>query len=197
MRFSAAALVSAGLCPKEAAAQRPGFDPGFFATFLAKEYVGAADRNGFRWFLRVPQHFLANQRDRARAQKRGGGKTHIPLTNSRRRTATGLTSHELTADKLYDRGWALTVLEEARSDCAKNTQAGKRERFEHLNAFFPASKARDLLRPPPSLIDRVRVNPIHRLKSVWRTLRSQIAETVAEPSEIDDELRHLITILSE
>ena len=177
----------------------------FFATFLAKEYVGAADRERgrFRWFLLASlKHFLANQRDRARAQKRGGGKTHIPLDELTAENRYRLEpSHELTADKLYDRGWAFTVLEEAHAQLREEyTAAGKRERFERLDSFLPGEESTLTYAEAAGqlgLTEAAVKSEIHRLKKRFGALlRSQIAETVADSSEIDDELRHLIGVLS-
>ncbi|MBI4658459.1 MAG: sigma-70 family RNA polymerase sigma factor [Verrucomicrobia bacterium] len=177
----------------------------FFAAFLAKDYVSTADRarGRFRWFLLASlKHFLANQRDRARAQKRGGGKTHIPLDELTAENRYCLEpSHDLTADKLYERGWAFTVLEAARLRLREEyTAAGKRERFDRLECFLPGEQSAQTYAQAAGLLglsEAAVKSEIHRLKRCFGALlRSEIAETVADPSEIDEELRHLIAVLS-
>lgn len=176
----------------------------FFATFLAKNYVGTAERERgrFHWFLLASlKHFLSNQRDRARAQKRGGDKTHIPLDELTAENRYRLEpSHALTADRLYERGWAFTVLETARSRLQEEyTTAGKRERFDQLECFLPGEQSSQTYAQAASrlgLTEAAVKSEIHRLKKRFgAVLRSEIARTVADPSEIDDELRHLISVL--
>lgn len=199
--------------PLYAYVRRQGYSPHdaqdltqeFFATFLAKDYVGAAERERgrFRWFLLASlKHFLANQRDRARTQKRGGGKTHIPLDELTAENRYRLEpSHDLTADRLYERGWAFTVLEEARARLREEfTVAGKRERFEHLECFLPGEQSTLTYADAASklgLTESAVKSEIHRLKKRFGALlRSEIARTVANENEIDDEIRHLISVLS-
>src|SRR5690348_17253771 len=85
----------------------------FFARLLAENHLRHVDRDKgkFRSFLLAClKHFLADEWDRARAQKRGGGQTIVPLDAETRYERD--PSHELTPDKLYDRQWALTLLDQ-------------------------------------------------------------------------------------
>ena len=178
----------------------------FFAIFLAKRYIATADRERgrFRWFLLASlKHFLANQWDRANAQKRGGGKIHIPLDEITAESRYRLElSHDTTAERLYERGWALTVLQETRVRLGEEyTSAGKSERFKQLESFLPGEQSEQSYAQAADQLGLSEVavkSEIHRLKKRFGAiLRSKIARTVADPNEIDDELRHLIAVLSE
>ena len=89
----------------------------FFALLLAKDYlrVVTPEKGRFRSFLRVAvRHFLSNERDRRRAQKRGGGRTQVPFDTvlAEQRFQNERERHALPPDCIYDRGWALTLLQE-------------------------------------------------------------------------------------
>src|SRR5262245_44994701 len=91
----------------------------FFARFLEKGWLRAAnrERGRFRWFLLASfKHFLTNEWDRARAEKRGGGHRPISLDQlaPEERYALEPADHA-SADRVYDRAWALTLLEQART----------------------------------------------------------------------------------
>src|SRR5260370_35385137 len=86
----------------------------FFTRFLEKDYLKSVDpeRGKFRTFLLVSfRHFLANEYDRANAQKRGGGRNTLSLDLDAAEWRTRLRpSHGLTPEKLFERRWALTIL---------------------------------------------------------------------------------------
>src|ERR1700733_2397909 len=113
----------------------------FFAELLAKNYVGSAkaERGRFRAFLLTSlKHFLSKERERARAQKRGGGKAPIPLdfasADSRYRLEP---AGGLTAEQIYDREWALALLGRILQRLeAESADAGKPEQFEQLKGFL-------------------------------------------------------------
>ena len=99
---------------------------GFFARLLrlnSLAYVGP-QKGKFRTFLLAAlNHFLSDERDHARAEKRGGGKNLISLdATSAEKRFLELPAPDLTPEKLYDRGWALTVMEQARAGCARSTE---------------------------------------------------------------------------
>src|SRR5262249_28422339 len=91
----------------------------FFARFLEKKYVRLAsrERGRFRTFLLSSlKHFLVNEWERARAAKRGGGATHVPWNGFEAENLYGReTAHHLTAEKIYERNWAMAVLEQVRA----------------------------------------------------------------------------------
>ena len=113
----------------------------FFAELLAKNYVGSAtaERGRFRAFLLTSlKHFLSKERERAKAQKRGGGKAPIPLnfesadSQFRIEPAGGLT-----AEQIYDREWAVALLGRIMQRLeAELVQAGKAKQFEELKGFL-------------------------------------------------------------
>jgi len=145
---------------------------------------------------------LINEWDRARAAKRGGGASHVPLELL---TAENLysrePSHDLTADKIYERSWAMAVLDQARVRLQAEYRAqGKAERLAQLESFLPgeqsalsyAEAARQLGVPEGTI-----KSDVHRLKQRYRELlRAEIAHTVSTAAEVNDELRFLIATLS-
>src|ERR1035438_5489491 len=103
---------------------------GFFARLLEKNYLAQVQREKgkFRSFLLASlKHFLADERDKARAQKRGGGQPIISLDDTTAEDRYRLEPVDaMDAEKLYERRWALTVLEQARQRLkAEYDQAGK------------------------------------------------------------------------
>jgi len=176
----------------------------FFAKLLEKNYVGIADRKRgkFRWFLLTAfKCFLANEWDRARAQKRGGGAQPMSLDGM---TAEERYRHEpadtLTADQIYDRRWALDLLDRARQRLrAEYLAAGKAERLAQLEPFLSggepmtgyAQAARQL-----GLSESAVRQESHRFKKRFgELLREEVARTVAHPDEVADELRYLIDVV--
>jgi DNA-directed RNA polymerase specialized sigma24 family protein len=176
----------------------------FFARLLARHWIGQADahRGRFRSFLLGAfDHFLANEWDRARSEKRGGGQAHLPFdTVAAERLYVVETNRTLSADELYERNWALRVLDQVRTRLQQEyAQAGQVERFELLERFLPGEE-----RPPSyaeaaskfGLAEGTLKSDVHRLKQRYgRLLREEIAHTVARPEEVDEELRHLISVL--
>ena len=178
----------------------------FFARLLERNYLDRADPNKgkFRWFLLgALKHFLANQRERARALKRGGRVVHIPLDDitAEKRYQLELST-PVTPDKLFERAWALTLLERVREQLRDQFEkAGKRERFETLASFLPGGHEKksyaDMAVELGTNEGALRVE-LHRFKAAYRQLlRTEIAHTVSAPAEVDEELRHLIEIMRE
>lgn len=198
--------------PLYAYVRRQGFDvptaqdltQDFFAKMLEKNYVGIADRKRgkFRWFLLTAfKCFLANEWDRARAQKRGGGTMPLSLDGM---TAEERYRHEpadaLTADQLYDRRWALDLLERARQRLREEfTAAGKAERLEHLEPFLSGGPSpTDYAQSAAQLgVSEAAIRQeAHRFKKRFgELLREEVAKTVAQPDEVADELRYLIDVV--
>jgi RNA polymerase sigma factor (sigma-70 family) len=123
----------------------------FFARLLARDDLATVDREKgkFRSFLLASmKHFLANEWDRAQAQKRGGGKPiqSINLEDSEVKYAMEPT-HVITPDKLYDRRWAMTVLEQVMAKLRNEMRAeGKIDQFEQMKIFLAGSKGGCALR---------------------------------------------------
>ena len=177
----------------------------FFAAFLERKNFRLADpqRGLFRSFLLTSlKHFLVNEWQRANALKRGGGKALLPLdTVAAESLYRQESSHELPADRVYDRTWALAMLRRVRDRLAQEYATdGKAERFVQLEQFLPGQKcevtyaeaARQLGVPAGTL-----KSDVSRLKKRYgHILRSEIAQTVSSPDEINDELRYLIAVVS-
>jgi RNA polymerase sigma factor (sigma-70 family) len=177
----------------------------FFARFLEKDFLSTVDksRGKFRTFLLACcQHFLANQRDLARAQKRGGGRPTLSLDfpSAADRYRTEPSTGE-SAQKLFERRWALTVLEQVLEQLQQEYQAdGKGVLFDHLkNVLVGRAEALSYARIGRALNmneEAVR-KAAQRLRQRYRSgLRERIADTVNEPEEIDEEIRDLFTALA-
>lgn len=176
---------------------------GFFARLLEKNWLDAVDqsRGRFRsWLLAAMKHFLANEWDKSRARKRGGGHALIPLDAE---DAESRYAHEpadtATADKLFDRRWALTLLDQVLARLrAEFIAVGKVKHFDGLKGALTGEKT-------PYAETAVQLGmsegavkvAVHRLRERYRDLiRAEIAETVGTPAEVDDELRHLLSALA-
>jgi RNA polymerase sigma-70 factor (ECF subfamily) len=175
----------------------------FFARLLAKHFLAGVvpEKGKFRSFLLAAvNHFLANEYDRLQAQKRGGGQATIALDGQHADSRWQLEpSHDLTPERLFERRWALTVLEQvlARLE-AELTAEGKAELFEALRPLLTGGGEAT----HAELGVRLGMSPgavkvaIHRLRRRYRRLlREEIAHTVADPAEIDDEIRYLLSCL--
>ena len=177
----------------------------FFARFLEKNYLAQVDpaRGKFRSFLLASlKHFLANEWDRRRAQKRGGGTQIISLDEQAAEARYLLEPRDETnAEKIFERRWALTVLEEVLSRLEREcTDAGKADQFralkDHMMGDPDAAPQAELGRRLNMTPAAVKVT-IHRLRKRYRALlREEIAQTVATPAEVDGELRHLLTVIA-
>ena len=172
----------------------------FFARLLAKHDLAAVDREKgrFRSFLLAAlQHFLANERDRARAQKRGGGRTPLSLDIADAETRYQLEPADpLTPEKLFDRQWAQALLAHVLAALEGEAAAeGRSAQFEALKPFLAVGSGAI---SHAEAAARLRVTEgaakvaVHRLRRRYRDrLRAEIARTVASPEQIDDELRAL------
>ena len=178
---------------------------GFFVRFLEKHTVRAADpaRGRFRSFLIASfKHFLANERHRERAQKRGGGQ--VPLSLEFERAEARYTAEPrdvLTPEALFERQWALGVIERVQTVlAAESADAGKGAAFERLKGYLVGEREpggyAEIARALGTTEGAIKVTA-HRLRRRFRELlRSEIAATVSEDSEIDAELNHLMSVLS-
>jgi len=181
------------------------FVQGFFAHLLNNQDIRLADpkRGRFRSFLLTClKHYIANQRDKQRAQKRGGGQAVFSLDFDRAETRYTLEpGHNQTPEKIFDRHWALTVLEQATDLlCQEMSDRGKADQFKILSPYLTESQARGGYTDAAEALDMspgaTRV-AVHRMRQRYRELiRQLVAGTVAEQAEIDDEIRSLMTALA-
>jgi len=177
----------------------------FFERFLEKHYLEGLDnhKGRFRAFLLASlKHFLANEWDRSRRQKRGGG---IPALSLDWQSAEARFQIEpadnLSPDKLYDRAWAITLLDRVivrlRQECARD---GKLELFDHLKPVLTSGKGAVNCSEAGAALrlseGAVRV-AIHRLRGRYRELlREEIAQTLSDPGQAKEELQALFQAFS-
>ena len=177
----------------------------FFARLLEKNFLASVqrDKGRFRSFLLASvKHFLANEWDKARAQKRGGGQVPISIDAEVAENSFGLEAvNTLTADRIFERRWALALLDLVlRRLRAEYTRDGKEKQFNELKSTLTegsrtVSYAEIATRLGTSE-GAVKV-AVHRLRQRYRELlRGEIADTIADPGEIDDEIRNLFAALA-
>jgi RNA polymerase sigma factor (sigma-70 family) len=176
----------------------------FFARFLEHRWVGDADREKgrFRTFLlSAMNHFLANEWDKARAQKRGGGVPLLPLEIDTAETRyVREPADNVTPEQHFEQRWAMTLLETVVNRLrAEYEQDGKTAMFAALNPCLVGDRT---AQPYEELARKLGItegavkSAVHRLRQRYRQLlRDEIAQTVAGPSEVEEELRHLIAVL--
>jgi RNA polymerase sigma-70 factor (ECF subfamily) len=182
------------------------FTQGFFARLLEKNYLEgiSSDKGKFRSFLLVAvKRFLANEWDRANRQKRGGGVRPLSLDLQDAETRYQITpADHLSPDKLFDRAWAIVLLERVITRLRDEHGAeGKAGQYETLKPFLMAGKselpyaqAADALKMTEGAV-RVAV---HRLRRRYRELlREEIAQTLANPAQADEEMQALFSAFAE
>ena len=177
----------------------------FFARLLEKNYLEgiSSDKGKFRAFLLVAvKRFLANEWDRARSQKRGGGVR--PLSLDWQDADTRYQIHpadNLSPDKLYDRAWAVTMLERVITRLRDESGAeGKAGLYEQLKTFLMAGKSDIPCAQAAAALGlsegAVRV-AIHRLRRRYRELlREEVAQTLSDPAQADEEMQALFSALA-
>ena len=175
----------------------------FFARLIEKDWLDglAPERGRFRsWLLASMRHFLANEWDRQRAQKRGGGAPVISLDET---DAEGRYLHEppdpVDATQLFERRWALTLLDGVLQRLRVDMEAeGKGAHFDALKGALtgsPLNFAQVAARL--GLSDGAVRVAVHRLRERYRReLRAAVAETVESPAEVEAELQNLFAALS-
>ena len=178
----------------------------FFARVLEKHYLDAVvgpEKGKFRTFLLVClKRFLANEWDRARALKRGGGKATLSIDFRDADDRYLLEpAHGLTPERLFERRWALTVLQQALARLAEEMKrAGKERLFEQLKVYLVA----DHTAPPHAdtaaalgMTEGAVKVAVYRLRERYRTmLRQEIVATLGDPADADAEIRELFEALA-
>jgi RNA polymerase sigma-70 factor (ECF subfamily) len=177
----------------------------FFAQCLEKNYLGAADqaKGRFRSFLLIAlKRFLANEWDKARARKRGGGTPPISLDALTAEQRYALEpADRLSADRLFERRWALTLLDTILARLREEqAAAGRLEAFDLLKDALTCGERAT---PYAELAARLRTSEgavkvaVHRLRRRYRELlETEIANTVGSPEEVAEERRYLFSVLS-
>ncbi len=174
---------------------------GFFARFLERNYLEGltSEKGRFRAFLLASlKHFLANEWDRAHRQKRSAPTPNLSLdwqsADSRYQINV---PDDLTPDKIYDREWALALLEHVitrlRDECAAGEQS---QLFDKLKPFLTVDKAAVPYAEAAAELNlaegAVRV-AVHRLRKRYRgLLRDEITQTLSDPAQVEEEMRTLL-----
>ena len=176
----------------------------FFAWVLERNWFNRADqdRGRFRSFLLTSMsHFLANEWDKAMAQKRGGGQiVPLPTLGSDTKLCWEPADRD-TPEQSFERRWALTLLDHVMNRLRSDYEGqGKAELFTQLKPCLLGERSAqpyaDLARQLSMTEGAIKVT-VHRLRSRYRELlRREIANTVSRPEEIDEELRHLFSVLA-
>jgi DNA-directed RNA polymerase specialized sigma24 family protein len=195
--------------PLDIFARRRGHSPddaqnwtqGFFLHVVEHRAFTGVDRlkGKFRSFLLASfQNYLSDAGDRARCLKRGGDREFVYLDAEEAEERYRLESVEfLTAEKIFDAGWAMTVLGEALKQLRQEYAfQGKTAAFEALKAFLDANNS---VAPPSydEVANRFQVTTggvktlIHRLRKYTALLREEVGRTVSGPAEIDEEIHAL------
>ncbi len=176
----------------------------FFTRLLERDDLAAVDpaRGRFRAFLLAAcRHFLSNEHDRATALKRGGGRQLLSLDfgDADRRYAAE-PGHEQTPERLFERRWALTLLDRVVQRLREHYEtAGQLPLFEALKGSLTGAagdshaEAAAALGMTPGAVKVA----AHRLRQRYRDLlRDEIAQTVEDPAAVDDEIRALFSALA-
>jgi DNA-directed RNA polymerase specialized sigma24 family protein len=173
------------------------------ALKMEGRYLDRADpeKGRFRAFILTSlKFFLADEADRSRAQKRGGGKVLSVEMSSGEERYQREPAHSETPERIFERRWVLSVLDRVMDRLrAEFGQHGRLDHFNRLKVFLLdqadtpyAALARELGTSEGAL--KVAV---HRLRKRYRELfRQEIAETVSDPAEVEGELRYLAAALT-
>lgn len=176
----------------------------FFARLLEKNWLTAVDqeKGRFRSFLLMAlKRFLANEWDRAQTRKRGGGVEVISLDAGLAESAYA-ADHvaALPADSLYEKRWAITVLESVmRRLCEEHEAAGRLQEYENLKPWLTAERGSipyEELAAVLSMEPASARSAVHRLRKRFREVfREEVASTVADHADVDDEMRAVVAAL--
>jgi RNA polymerase sigma factor (sigma-70 family) len=191
-----------GVRPEEA----KDLTQGFFALLLERRDINAVRKEKGRlrsYLLTSLKHFLTNERNRAMAVKRGQGQQLIPLEDLRERERVGFEPADtLGADQIYERRWALSVLDQVLARLGDEYRAGgvasaglfdrlQKSLTEEPDRPSPAETAHEF-----GMTESAVRQAFYRLRQRYRQLlREEIAHTVMVPGDIEDELRHLVAVL--
>jgi RNA polymerase sigma-70 factor (ECF subfamily) len=175
----------------------------FFLRVLDGRYLDRADpeKGRFRAFILTSlKFFVADEGDRQRARKRGGGLVVSPEFSSGEERYQREPAHNETPERIFERRWALSVLDRVVENLRREfVQHGRPQHFERLKVFLlgqPDAPYAALAREMNTSEGALKV-AIHRLRKRYRELfRQEIADTVADPAEVESELRHLAAVLT-
>ncbi len=177
----------------------------FFSRFVARDYLASVNpqKGRFRSFLLAClKHFLSVARTREGAMKRGGRQTFVPLDDP------GVEGRYLAeppserpVEVIFDCGWATTLMEQALAGVRTEFEReGKREQFDRLHPFLsrePVDGEYAALAAAAQTTTGAIGVAVHRLRQRYGQLvRAEVANTVAQPADVEDELRYLFATLT-
>jgi RNA polymerase sigma-70 factor (ECF subfamily) len=177
---------------------------GFFALLLERRDLSAVRKEKGRlrsYLLASVKNFLADERRRATAIKRGKGERLVPLETLRADEGIDMEPADpLTAERIYERRWAATVLDQAlnllKDEYAATANAALFDSLTQLLPDEPGAPSRAEIAAQFGMTENAVTQAFHRFRQRYqKLLRQEIAHTVATPGDIDDELRHLIEVL--
>lgn len=177
----------------------------FFARVLERNWLARADqaRGRFRTFLLTAmERFLANEWDKVRAHKRGGGHRNIPIQLDAAETRYGVEPADTrTPEQAFEYRWALALLDEVVGQL--ETEFRSRGQAEMFAALKPCLVGDRASQPYAKLAGKLGMEEgavkvaVHRLRQRYRELlRVEIANTVDSPGEVDAEMHHLFNVLA-
>jgi DNA-directed RNA polymerase specialized sigma24 family protein len=189
-----------GLSPSEA----EDITQGFFAELLERRSLSAVRKEKGRlrsFLLGGLKYFVGNEQRRAMAIKRGKGQRLIPLEELRAGEGIEIEPADpVTAEMIYERRWALTVLERVLSRLKDEYLAADNGAlFDSLKQLLPdepGSPSQAEIAMRLDMTENAVRQAFYRFRQRYQSLlREEIANTVATPGDIEDELRHLIAVL--
>jgi len=199
--------------PLYAYVRRQGYDvadaqdltQGFFAHILSRGFLKRANpaRGKFRSFILASlKYFLADEWAKLQAQKRGGGRASVFLDAQTAEARYRLEPVDLMdAERLFERRWATALLDRVLERLEEeHSKSGRKQLFDQLRGFLLGEKGpltyAEIATASQMTEGAVKV-AVHRLRQRYRELfREEVAHTVEEPSEINDEVRHLFAVLT-
>ncbi len=173
---------------------------GFFAELLEKDRLRAIDpsRGRFRSFLLASlKHYISHQWKRGQAQRRGGGTQIVPLDVDDAETRYSRDPvYSQTPELIFERHWGQTVMELALQKLRRGRRVEQLDRLvPYVTGAQPQVSYARMASELGTSTSAIK-SAVHRLrKRFGRLLREEIAQTVADPDDVDDELRHLLTVV--
>jgi RNA polymerase sigma-70 factor (ECF subfamily) len=176
----------------------------FFARLLEHKNLETVrrEKGRLRSYLLVSlKRFVASEQHRASGVKRYESGPHLPLEELRESDLADFERTEsFSADRLYERRWALAVLEQVLMRLESEYQAaGNAALFERLKEFLVGERGRPTqaeIATELGMTENAVKQAFHRLRQRYRVLlREEIAHTVAQPGDVESELRHLVSVL--
>lgn len=179
---------------------------GYFEKLLARDYLKSVDRDKgrFRSFLlKSLSHHVANTLRDQRTQRRGGKRPHIALDDpvARARCEALLPSQD-SAETVFDRVWAQTIMEHAAQELRREYAGSKREALYAVISRWLATDPQPgeyaMVAPELDLTEGALAAAVFRLRQRFRQLvRAQVSHTLQSPTDLDDEMRHLLRVLTD